>query len=209
VTFCTCSNVDSERREDPITGCTDRFERRLVEEVAGLRLQTGTVDSSIRQDMTVLGASLRQVGLRDFGLNPEVREMRYEIASTLRGLRRDRLTFVATIAAGLGVAAATTIFGAVYAVLLRPLPYPAAGRLVVLTDRHAVKGLEAQRVPPARYVEWPASAHASRSCSWRQPPSCWVRVSSRRTHRPGVPRGWLPPTRFARSEVRAIRCVAY
>jgi putative ABC transport system permease protein len=84
--------------------------------------------------------------------------MRYEIASTLRGLRRDRLTFVlATIAAGLGVAAATTIFGAVYAVLLRPLPYPAADRLVVLTDRHAVKGLEAQRVPPARYVEWQAA----------------------------------------------------
>jgi len=36
--------------------------------------------------------------------------MRYEIASILRGLRRDRLTFVlATVAAGLGVAAATTI----------------------------------------------------------------------------------------------------
>jgi len=52
--------VDHERREDLITGCTDRFERRLVEEVAGLRVLIGHVDSSIRQEMTQLGASLRQ-----------------------------------------------------------------------------------------------------------------------------------------------------
>jgi hypothetical protein len=50
--------VDNERREDLITSCTDRFERRLVEEVAGLRLQTANVESSIRHDMTQLGASL-------------------------------------------------------------------------------------------------------------------------------------------------------
>lgn len=52
--------VDTERREGLITGCTDRFERRLVEEVADLRVQIGNVDSSIRQDMTRLGAGLRQ-----------------------------------------------------------------------------------------------------------------------------------------------------
>jgi hypothetical protein len=52
--------VDNERTEDLITGCTDRFERRLVEEVAGLRVLIGNVDSSIRQDMTQMGARLRQ-----------------------------------------------------------------------------------------------------------------------------------------------------
>jgi hypothetical protein len=50
----------NERREDLITACTERFERRLVEEVAGLRVQNANTGSSIRQDMTQLGASLRQ-----------------------------------------------------------------------------------------------------------------------------------------------------
>ena len=52
--------VQTDLREDVITACTDRFERRLVEEVSGLRVQIAQVESSIRQDMTRLGAELRQ-----------------------------------------------------------------------------------------------------------------------------------------------------
>ena len=52
--------VHTDLREDVITACTERFERRLVQEVSTLRVQIAHVESSIRQDMTRLGADLRQ-----------------------------------------------------------------------------------------------------------------------------------------------------
>jgi hypothetical protein len=52
--------LESHLREDVITACTERFERRLVEETSALRVQIAQVESSIRQDMTRLGSELRQ-----------------------------------------------------------------------------------------------------------------------------------------------------
>ncbi len=49
-----------QAREDVITACTERFERRLVEEVSGLRIQIAQVESTVRQDMAAMGATLRQ-----------------------------------------------------------------------------------------------------------------------------------------------------
>ena len=60
-----------EGRADVIAACTERFERRLVEEVAGVRVQLGQVEGSLRQeiadtravlrqDMTAMGADLRR-----------------------------------------------------------------------------------------------------------------------------------------------------
>ncbi len=43
-----------------IAACTERFERRLVEEVSGLRVQIVQVESSIRQDMAAMRSSLGQ-----------------------------------------------------------------------------------------------------------------------------------------------------
>lgn len=48
-----------EARADVIVGCTERFERRLVEEVSTLLVQIADVQSTIRQEMSQLGASLR------------------------------------------------------------------------------------------------------------------------------------------------------
>ena len=52
--------MQTHLREDVITACTERFERRLVEETSTLRVQIAQVESSIRQDMTRLGSELRQ-----------------------------------------------------------------------------------------------------------------------------------------------------
>lgn len=55
------------------------------------------------------------------------RDFRY----ALRRLRRDLgFTTIAVITLGLGIGAVTTLFGVVDGVLLRPLPYPEAGRIV-------------------------------------------------------------------------------
>jgi len=52
--------MQTHLREDVVTACTERFERRLVEEASTLRVQIAQVESSIRQDMTRLGSELRQ-----------------------------------------------------------------------------------------------------------------------------------------------------
>ena len=63
-------------------------------------------------------------------------------------------TALAVIAIALGVGANTALFSAVRAVLLRPLPYADADRLVTLWERNPSKVLEHQRLPPARYLEF-------------------------------------------------------
>ncbi len=68
-------------RDAVTTACTERFERRLVEEVSGLRVQIAQVESSFRQDMAQLGAALRQeMGEMRAGLREEMSRM----GSTLR-----------------------------------------------------------------------------------------------------------------------------
>src|SRR6266542_1810901 len=63
-------------------------------------------------------------------------DLQQDVRICLRSLRRApmlTLTIIATI--GLGIAATTTMFAGVYAVLLRPLPYVAPGQLVrIYTD---------------------------------------------------------------------------
>ena len=53
-------NVRADLREDVINACSDRFERRLVEEVSAVRVQLTQAESSIRQDMTRMDAGLRE-----------------------------------------------------------------------------------------------------------------------------------------------------
>lgn len=61
-----------------------------------------------------------------------------DIRYTLRWLRRDpAFTVVAALTLALGIGAATSIFSAVNPILFRALPYPAAERIVTITDRAA------------------------------------------------------------------------
>jgi putative ABC transport system permease protein len=61
-----------------------------------------------------------------------------DVRLALRLLRRDPLfTAIAAITVALGVAATVLVFSVVNAVLLRPLPYPDAGRLLTVVDRYA------------------------------------------------------------------------
>ena len=43
-----------------IAACTERFERRLVEEVAGLRVQIAQTEAVLRRDMSEMKAEIRQ-----------------------------------------------------------------------------------------------------------------------------------------------------
>jgi putative ABC transport system permease protein len=73
----------------------------------------------------------------------------------LRGLRRSPvLGAAAVITLALGLGANTAIFSAVNAVILRPLPFPDADRLVSLGEDNPEYGWRHAQVAPANLLDW-------------------------------------------------------
>jgi predicted permease len=66
-----------------------------------------------------------------------------DVGYGLRQLRRNRgFTLTAVVTLGLGIGATAAIFSAVYSLLLRPLPYHDANRLVSISDLHSAPLLD-------------------------------------------------------------------
>jgi putative ABC transport system permease protein len=77
-----------------------------------------------------------------------------ELKYALRSLARSPgFTFVAVVALGLGIGASTAIFSVVNAVLLTPLPFPDAERLVMVWEQSPRTG-RANVVNPINFLEW-------------------------------------------------------
>ena len=66
--------------------------------------------------------------------------------------RQPVLALAAIVSLALGIGANTAIFSVMQAVVLRPLPYPDADRLVVVWETHA--DAPARWVAPANYLDW-------------------------------------------------------
>ena len=72
--------------------------------------------------------------MRDHRTGASLELLWQDVRYALRQLRRNRaFTLTAVITLGLGIGATTAIFSAVYALLLRPLPYPDANRLMYVS----------------------------------------------------------------------------
>src|SRR5688572_4376620 len=63
-------------------------------------------------------------------------------------------TAVATLVLALGIGATTVIFSVIDAVVLRPMPYPDAGRLVVAWEANESRGMPIMNVAPPNLTDW-------------------------------------------------------
>src|ERR1700730_7257662 len=78
----------------------------------------------------------------------------------LRQLRKNPLfTAVAVVTLALGIAANTTIFSVVNAVLLKRLPFPEPDRLVTLWGVNPSRGWTDNPISPRWFVEWQQQNH--------------------------------------------------
>ena len=76
---------------------------------------------------------------------------------------------VTVLVLGLGTGAATTVFTVVDSVVLRPLPYADADRLVTLWDTNPEKGLAHDPISPVNFMDYRALPVFSDAAGWWRP----------------------------------------
>ena len=123
---------------------------------AEVRRRFGDADAYRRELREIDRATLRQERRADF-----VTSLMREARHSLRTLARDRIfTLVALTTLALGIGATAAMFAVLDAVVLRPLPYADADRLVAVTHPATVPGSGERRwgLSPGGYVHFARDA---------------------------------------------------
>ena len=105
-------------------------------QLADEKIAAGMSTSEARRTALAELGGLEQVkqSVRDRRTGTSLELLWQDARYALRQLVRNRaFTLTAVITLGLGIGATTSIFSAIYALLLRPLPYPDAGRLMYVS----------------------------------------------------------------------------
>jgi putative ABC transport system permease protein len=118
---------------------------RSVPLLVARRLQSGRATSHDYGNMAETSTTNASERLSSFA---------YHLRHAFRRLLREPAFTIAAVATlAFGVGGNVAVFAVVEAVLLRPLPYPAADRLVILSHRDQRTGIAKEFIPTADYLE--------------------------------------------------------
>ena len=123
-------------RKQQVESQLDEELRSYADMLADEKIAAGIPASEARRTTLADLGGIEQVkqSVRDRRTGAGLELLWQDVRYALRQLRRNRaFTLTAVITLGLGIGATTAIFSAVYALLLRPLPYPDAGRLMYIS----------------------------------------------------------------------------
>src|SRR5436305_15029012 len=79
--------------------------------------------------------------------------------------RRPAFALTAATTLAFGIAAATTMFSVVDTVLVKPLPFPNADRLVAVMETNPARTQRVSLVAPARLADWSAATRTVHALS--------------------------------------------
>ena len=121
----------------------DEEVRGYVDAVADEKIENGIHPTEARRQALAESGGLEQVkqAVRDQRASTFAESIVQDVRYGLRQMRHNpAFAWTAVITLGLGIGATTAIFSAVYALLIRPLPYPDSDRLMVISETYPKGG---------------------------------------------------------------------
>ncbi len=134
----------------------DEIAFHLEQEVAKLR-RTGLAEAEARRKALALfgGVTQTREAHRDVRGASGIDALRGDVRFAFRVIRRSpALSVAAILTIGIAIGANTAIFSAVNAVIIQPLPFPAANRLYMLWESNPERGWRLAQVAPANMLDW-------------------------------------------------------
>src|SRR5438552_11419350 len=96
-----------------------------------------------------------------------LRDIRYGMRTLFHS---PAFTLTAVLALGLGIGSITAIFSVLDGIVLRPLPFKDAERLVMLWETNPSKSLDHEPISPVNFVDYRSLSHAfSDATAWSRP----------------------------------------